>query len=265
MRAAASPGAVHSVYEPSLCFIAQGAKTATLAGESYRYDPFSYLVTSSRLPIIGHVTETSPEKPYFALHLALRLEDILEMDAGATGSDAEAAAPARAIFVNRSDPSLLDALLRLLRLLDTPEHIPALAPLITREIVYRVLQSENGRRIRQFAVVGSHAHSIAEVVRVLQRDFAKPLRVESLAREANLSVSALHKHFKAVTGMSPLQYQKSIRLHEARRMLFAGHTEAAEAAFQVGYESPSQFSREYARLFGRPPISDAKRREARYR
>jgi len=260
MRASVLPGAIPAVYEPTLCFVAQGAKTAALADETYRYDPFSYLVTSARLPIVGHITQASPERPYLGLHLRFQMEDIIEMGTEPTPAGPEDADSFRGIFVNRSDPSLLDALLRLLRLLDTPKDIPALAPLVMREIVYRVLQSEHGARIRQFAVVGSHAHSIVKVIRLLNRDFAKPLRVEELAKEANLSVSALHKHFKNVTGMSPLQYQKSIRLQEARRILFAGDADAADAAFQVGYESPSQFSREYARLFGLPPKSDVKQR-----
>lgn len=262
MRASTLPGAIHSVYEPSLCVIAQGAKTATLADETYRYDPFSYLVTSARLPIIGNITQASPELPYMALHLRLPMSDILDMTVGQNTSRnaAETAATDRGIFVNQSEPSLLDALLRLLRLLDTPADIPMLAPLITREIIYRVLQSKNGQRIRQFAIIGSHAHSIAEAIRLISRDFAKPLRVESLAKEVNLSVSALHKHFKNVTGMSPLQYQKFIRLQEARSILFSGNAEAADAAYRVGYESPSQFSREYARMFGLPPKSDVKQR-----
>lgn len=261
MRAAALPGAIHAVYEPSLCFIAQGAKTATLARETFRYDPFSYLVTSARLPIVGQVTQASPERPYLALHLGIPLPDLVEMS-GYLAPRPEAGTPAteRGIFVNRSEPALLDALLRLLELLDSPDDIPVLAPLIKREIVYRVLQSENGYRIRQFAVVGSHAHAIAEAIRLLQRDYAQPLRVDSLARHVNMSVPALHKHFKNVTGMSPLQYQKTIRLQEARSLLLSENAEAADAAYRVGYESPSQFSREYARMFGLPPKSDAKQR-----
>lgn len=261
MRAAALPGVIHSVYEPSLCFIAQGAKSATLAKETYRYDPFTYLVTSARLPIVGQVTQASPERPYLALHLGFHVQDVIEMSGPhARPVPSVASDSGRGIFVNRSEPALLDALLRLLRLLDTPADIPMLAPLITREIVYRVLQSENGHRIRQFAVIGSHAHAIAEVIRLLHRDYAKPLRVDALASLVNLSVPALHKHFKNVTGMSPLQYQKSIRLQEARSLLLSGNVEAADAGFQVGYESPSQFSREYARMFGLPPKSDAKQR-----
>lgn len=155
--------------------------------------------------------------------------------------------------------TLLDAVLRLLKLVETPRDIPVLAPYAMREIIYRVLQNENSASLMQFAVVGSHAQRIAGVVEKLNRDFAQPLRVDELAAEARMSASSLYDYFKEVTGMSPIQFQKQIRLQEARRLLLSGTIDAAEAAFQVGYESPSHFSREYARMFGMPPIRDVRR------
>ncbi len=165
----------------------------------------------------------------------------------------------RGLLVNKTNSLLLDAVLRLVRLLDTPQDIPVLSPLIIREILYRILQDEQGDLISQFAIIGSHAQGIAKAIRLISQDFSKPLRIEELAKEVNMSSSALHNQFKKVTAMSPLQYQKLIRLQEARRLLLSETSEAATVGFQVGYESPSQFSREYARMFGLPPISDVKR------
>jgi AraC-like DNA-binding protein len=148
---------------------------------------------------------------------------------------------------------------RLVRLLDTPEHIPVLAPLITQEILYRILQAEQGQALKQFALVGSHAERIAEVVQLIDRDFNEPLHIATLSAAVNMSPSSLHHHFKEITAMSPLQYQKQVRLQAARRLLLSETIDAADAGFQVGYESPSQFNREYARMFGMPPLRDRKR------
>ncbi|MNC39818.1 Exoenzyme S synthesis regulatory protein ExsA [compost metagenome] len=155
--------------------------------------------------------------------------------------------------------SLHDAVLRLVHLLDSPRDIPVLAPYAIREIIYRILQDEQGDTLKQFAVIGSHAQRIARVIERLNRDFALPLRVDELAEEAGMSTSSLYHYFKAVTAMSPNQYQKQLRLQEARRLLLSATMEAAEAAFQVGYESPSYFNREYTRMFGSPPIRDIRR------
>jgi transcriptional regulator GlxA family with amidase domain len=165
----------------------------------------------------------------------------------------------RGLFVSKMNSSLLDAVLRLVRLLDTPGDIPVLAPLVIREILYRILQDEQGDSVKQIAMIGSHTHRIAKVIQLIKQDFAKPLRIEELALTANMSSSSLHHHFKQVTRLSPLQYQKQLRLQEARRLMLSEVADAANAGFQVGYESPSQFSREYSRMFGLPPISDIKR------
>lgn len=246
----------HTVNLPSLYVVAQGSKTATLAGEDYKYDPSTYMVSSVHLPVIGQITEASPELPYLSLQLLISPDVIL--DVIHRSSSQWKGKTGRGILVSQSDPPLLDGLLRLVRLLDTPEDIEVLAPLIIREILYRVLKDEQGALIRQFAVAGSYAHSVSKVIHLINRDYAKLLAIEELAKEANMSPSSLHKHFKKVTALSPLQYQKAIRLQTARRMLLSEGLEAADAGFLVGYESPSQFSREYSRMFGRPPMSDVK-------
>ncbi|MUG65787.1 MULTISPECIES: AraC family transcriptional regulator [Paenibacillus] len=249
---------LESVYKPSICVVAQGAKTASLASEIYRYDPAHYLITSVELPIVGHIIEASPEVPYLSLKLGVDLDVIVDIvkEMQRPESDSQAA---RGITVNETSSALLEALVRLLQLLDTPEDIPVLAPLMTREIVYRVLQNGQGALLSQFAMIGSHAHNIAQAVQVLNREYDQPLSVEQLAKSVNMSVSAFHKHFKRVTAMSPLQYQKTVRLQEARRLMLIEGLQAADAAYSVGYESPSQFSREYARMYGQPPMSDMQR------
>lgn len=246
----------HSINVPSLCIIVQGSKTATVGGDSYTYDPASYLVTPVHLPIIGKITEASPQAPYLSLQLNFTPDLILDIVKG--NQPQWNGKTGRGIIVSQSTPSLLDAVLRLVKLVETPEDIPVLAPLIIREVLYRVLQGEQGASITQFAFTGSHAYRISEAIQWINHDYAKPLLIEELAKEVNLSPSALHKHFKKVTAMSPLQYQKAIRLQVARRLLLTEFLDAADAGFRVGYESPSQFSREYARMFGRPPISDVK-------
>ncbi|KWX72736.1 AraC family transcriptional regulator [Paenibacillus jilunlii] len=246
----------HSINVPSLCIIVQGSKTATVGTESYTYDPASYLVTPVHLPVIGKITEASPQVPYLSLQLNFTPEIILDIVKG--NPPQWDGTTGRGIIVSKSTPPLLDAVLRLVKLEDTPGDIPILAPLITREVLYRVLQGEQGASITQFAFIGSHAYRISEAIQLINRDYAKPLLIEELAKEVNLSPSALHKHFKKVTAMSPLQYQKAIRLQVARRLLLTEFLDAADAGYRVGYESPSQFSREYARMFGLPPISDVK-------
>lgn len=250
---------LHTIYEPSLLVIAQGSKIVTLADENYQYDSTSYLVASVHLPITGQIIQASPEEPYLCVQINFNTEQILdiikELDDVWNGKKDSG----RGIVVNKINSDLLDAVLRLVRLLHTPKDIPVLSPLIIREILYRILQDSQGNLIKQFAMIGSHAHCIAKVIQFINSNFSKPLRIEDLAKKVNMSTSSLHNQFKKVTAMSPLQYQKLIRLQEARRLLFTESSEAANIGFQVGYESPSQFSREYARMFGLPPISDINR------
>jgi AraC-like DNA-binding protein len=230
-----------------------------LGPESYRYDPNSYLVASVHLPITGQIVEAAPEAPYLSLQLQFDMDQILEvMEASVTAGSSKPRS-GRGLYINQMGDTLNDAVLRLVRLLDTPDDIPVLAPYAIREIVYRVLQDEQGAALKEFALIGSHAQRIAKVIKRMNRDFTLSLRIEELAGEAGMSPSSLHHYFKEVTAMSPIQYQKQLRLQEARRLLLAESMDAAEAAFQVGYESPSHFSREYARMYGHPPLQDIRR------
>ncbi|PZE19548.1 AraC family transcriptional regulator [Paenibacillus xerothermodurans] len=251
---------IYSVYDPALCIVAQGSKLVMLGPECYHYNPASYLVASVNLPITGQINQAAPQHPYLSLQLNFSTDQIVDIIKAFPSEWGDKEGWGRGLFVSQTSAALLDAVLRLVRLLDTERDIPVLGPLVIREILYRILQDEQGgASIRQFAVAGSHAERIAKVINFINRDFAKPLRIDELAAVASMSQSSLHFHFKEVTAMSPLQYQKQVRLQEARRLLLSDIPEAANAGFQVGYESPSQFSREYARMFGLPPLSDIKR------
>lgn len=247
----------HSINRPSLYVIVQGSKTAALAGESFLLDPGMYMVTSVHLPVIGKIIEATKERPYLSLALTLNPDVIVDINKKYNPSPKERGETSgRSILVNSSTPPLLDAMLRLVQLLETPEDIDMLSPLFIREIFYRVLQGEQGALIRQFSVLGSYAQGISSAIHLINRDYSEPLIIEELAAHVRMSPTTFHKQFKRVTAMSPLQYQKTIRLQTARRLLLTEGLDAATAGFRVGYESPSQFSREYARLFGRPPMSD---------
>ena len=250
---------IHVLHKPALCVIAQGSKQVMLADEVYRYDPARYLVISVDLPIVGQVIEASPKRPYLCFRLDLDPGEIgaLLIEAGLPAPRGED--PDRGLFLSRTSLPLIDAVLRLVRLLETPQDIPILAPLVVREILYRLLRSEQGGRLQRVAVADSQAQRVAKAIGWLKRNYAQTLRIEALARDVHMSPSALHHRFKAVTAMSPLQYQKQLRLQEARRLMLGELTDAATAAYRVGYESPSQFSREYSRLFGAPPSRDVAR------
>jgi AraC-like DNA-binding protein len=250
---------IHAVHKPALCVIAQGSKRVMLAEEVYRYDPARYLVISVDLPVVGQVLEASRARPYLCFRLDLDPGEIgaLLVEAGLPAPRGEHAD--RGLFLGRTSLPLIDAVLRLVRLLEAPRDIPILAPMVIREILYRLLQSEQGGRLQRVAVVDSQAQRVAKAIGWLKRNYAQTLRIEALARDVHMSPSALHHRFKAVTAMSPLQYQKQLRLQEARRMMLGELTDAATAAYRVGYESPSQFSREYSRLFGAPPSRDVAR------
>jgi AraC-like DNA-binding protein len=240
------------VYVPCLCVIAQGAKEVVVGGQAYRYDPAQSLLVSVDLPAATRVVEASPGQPCLAVRLGLDSAGVGELLAdGVTAPPL--GPPARGLGVTPVEPPLLGAVTRLVALLDAPHDIGVLSPLVLREITYRVLTGPQGARLRQIAAAGAPAHRIARAIGWLKDHFAEPARVEALARRVGLSPSAFHLHFKAVTGLSPLQYQKRLRLQEARRLMLGEGLDAAEAAFRVGYESPSQFGREYRRLFGAPP------------
>ncbi|MEK3880139.1 AraC family transcriptional regulator [Paenibacillus sp. FSL M7-0420] len=256
MHATDAAEPLESVYKPSICVVAQGAKAATLSGESYHYDPSTYLVTSVELPINGRITGASPEHPFLGIKLSFDPGTILEIVKEMDDSSLIPGETSLGITVAQTSRHLLEAIVRLIQLLDAPQDIPVLSPLVIREILYRVLQSDQGSHLHQFAIIGSHAHRIAQAIQVITKQYDQSLVVEQLAESVNMSTSAFHKHFKRVTAMSPLQYQKVIRLQEARRLMLTESLQASDAAFRVGYESPSQFSREYARQYGRPPVSD---------
>jgi AraC-like DNA-binding protein len=254
-RFSAPSDLVALVYEPSLCLVAQGAKEVRLADEPYRLDPAQSLLVSVDLPVAARVVEASPGRPYLAVRLSLDPAVVGELLADGMAAP-PLGPPARGLAVTPVEPPLLDAVTRLVALLDSPRDIVSLAPLVLREITYRVLTGPQGSRLRQIAAAGAPAQRIARAIRWLKDHFADPLRIESLAKHVRMSPSAFHLHFKGMTAMSPLQYQKRLRLQEARRLMLGEGLDAAEAAFRVGYESPSQFSREYRRMFGAPPRQD---------
>jgi AraC-like DNA-binding protein len=243
------------VYEPALCVVVQGAKEVVFAGETYRYDPAHSLLAAVDTPASCRVVEASPGRPCLMARVTLDTAVVGELLAECVDAPPPGP-PVRGLGVSPAEPLLLDAVGRLVALLDSPRDVGPLAPLVLREITYRVLTGPHGPRLRQIAATGAPAQRIARAIRWLRDHFADPLRVESLAKTVRMSPSAFHLHFKGVTGLSPLQYQKQLRLQEARRLMLGEGLDAAEAAFRVGYESPSQFSREYRRLFGAPPRQD---------
>jgi len=244
------------IVEPSIALVVQGAKRMVLGKDSHHYDPYRFLITSVDLPATMQVLEASQERPYLGVVLRLDLRVLGELMLQAPPPSPREVVAGPGMRLGNMTPALMDAFLRLVTLLDEPESMAALAPLIEREICWRVLMSEQGARLRQIVSVGTQGHRIARVVEWLKVNFAQPLRVEQLAEIAQMSPSTFHHHFRDLTAMSPLQYQKSLRLMEARRLMLGENINAASAAFHVGYESPSQFSREYARHFGAPPKQD---------
>jgi AraC-like DNA-binding protein len=256
---ASDPGAqVCAMYEPGLALVAQGAKQVFLAGESYRYDQANYLVTSIDLPVSSQVIGATPEQPYLCAMLRFDTRRIGELLAE-TDMPEPTTSAGRGLSVSPLSSELLDTVLRLVRLLDTPQDLPILAPLVERELLYRLLLGEQGPRLRHIATNGSRGHQISRAIGWLKNHYHQPLRIEELAGTVSMSASSLHHHFRAITAMSPLQYQKQLRLQEARRLLLTERCDVASAAHRVGYESPSQFSREYSRQFGAPPLRDAER------
>jgi AraC-like DNA-binding protein len=245
-----------SVYQPSICVIVQGAKQVLLEEEIYRYAPPQFLAVSVDLPLLGQVTEASAENPYLCLQIGIDPHLIGELIAQLGEAKWPRGETQRGLFVGLLDEPTEAAVLRLARLLETPDDIPMLAPLMSRELHYRLLRGAHGQAIAQMAIAGSSTQKIGQVIRRIKTHLASPVRVEELAAMANMSPSSFHQHFKAVTAMSPVQYQKRLRLTEARHILLSERLDAAATAYRVGYQSVSQFSREYARLFGAPPLRD---------
>lgn len=246
------------LHEPSICLIAQGAKRVLLGEEIYEFDAHHFLLTSVNLPVMAQITEASPEAPYLSLMLKLDQRELAQLMVDKNLPSPRTQQASRAMAVSGVSAPLLGAFRRLIDLLEQPEDIPILAPLIQREIFYRLLTGEQGARLRQIAAAGSHSQQIARAINWLKGNYQKPLRVDDLAAQTGMSTSNFHHHFRSLTAMSPLQFQKRLRLSEARRLMLMENLDAATASFQVGYESPSQFSREYSRLFGAPPLRDIK-------
>jgi AraC-like DNA-binding protein len=239
--------------------IAQGAKEIFLGERIHRYDPGRYLLATVEVPVTGRVVEATKSRPYLALRMALdpALIGSIMVEAGIPAPAGHG--EAKAIVVSDFEPGLLDATLRLARLLETPTEARVLMPLVKREIVYRLLSGEQGARLRHLPMHGGHSHRIAEAVDRLRKEFDRPLRIDHLAREFGMSSSGFHHHFKAVTDMSPLQYQKQIRLQEARRLMLGESLDASSAGYKVGYDDASHFSRDYKKHFGQSPMRDVER------
>ena len=249
----------HVLIEPSLCIVAQGTKRVMLGDGVYHYDASHYLLVSVDLPCVSAVVEASPDVPYLGLRIMLDPAGIGALLMETRLPETSSRASERGLAVSEIGGSLLNAVLRLVRLLETPEDIPALAPLVMREINYRLLCGEQSGQLRQIAAGNNQVQRIATAINWLKRHYDQPLHIEELAREAGMSPSSLHHHFKSVTALSPLQYQKQLRLQEARKLMLADALDAATAGFRVGYESATQFNREYSRLFGAPPLRDITR------
>lgn len=256
IRSSNRSGPVCGMYEPGVALIVQGRKEVLLGSDRIVYGPHDVLMSALNLPAIAQVLDASPEHPYLALMLRLDPHEIARLMVEGHVPPPRPQAHARAMGTSGLTWPLLNAFERLVGLLDEPDSVAALAPLIQREIVYRLLMSDHGDRLRQIGTAGTQSHQIGRAIDWLQTHFTEPLRIDDLAGHARMSVSTFHHHFRALTAMSPLQYQKWLRLNEARRLMLAERLDASTAAFRVGYESASQFSREYSRQFGAPPMRD---------
>jgi AraC-like DNA-binding protein len=255
-RRTAPTAPASATYEPSLAVVAQGRKRATLAGTTFIFGTSRYLLTSLDLPVICNVIEASEAVPYLCFVLKLEMPVVRELLSRDEIQAPEAGSDSPAMATGETTAVLLDACCRLMDLLNTPQDIPFLSGLIQREIIYRILRGPEGARLRAIATLGDQSQRTAKAIAWVKANFAKQLRVEELAKIAAMGVSTLHHHFRALTAMSPLQYQKQLRLHAARERMLIDGLDAASAAFEVGYESASQFNREYSRFFGQPPMRD---------
>lgn len=260
IRADRPSAPVPAVYEASLCIIAQGSKRVSLADRSVVYDASRYLLVSVDLPLVGLVLEASPAAPYLCCKIDFDPTALADLLVTVGRASSEKDLPVLAVYP--SDPDLIDAACRLVKLLDRPETIDVLAPLVEREILYRLLTGPHGATLRQMGTVDSHLNQVSRAIATIRNGFQAQLRIDEIAAASGMSASSLHAHFKAITRMTPLEYQKQLRLQEARRLMLADGANAGTAGFAVGYDSPSQFSREYRRLFGAPPRQDIERLQA---
>jgi AraC-like DNA-binding protein len=258
-RSAATP-CISAAYEPSLVVFVQGEKRINVGKTIHVCDGSNFLLTSVDLPVVSQVTSATADKPILGLLLKLEMPVVREILSQHEFHFRDDAVDARGMAVGVTSADLLDACIRLVDLLDTPQDVPFLGNLIQREIIFRLLRSPQGKHLRAIATLGEQSHRTAKAVEWLRTNYAKPLRIEDLATMARMGVSTLHHQFRSLTAMSPLQYQKQLRLHVARERMLNEGLDAASAAFEVGYESASQFNREYSRFFGQPPMRDVKAR-----
>lgn len=247
---------ISGMYEPSICMAVQGAKRVILGEDTYMYDAHHYLITSVHLPTIVQIIDASPEKPYLGLRLKLDLREVSQLMVDSNLPQPRPQKSSRGMATGEMTLPLIRAFQRLIDLLGETQDVPILAPNIQREIMYRLLVGEQGERLRQIATAGSQSQQISKAIGWLKSNYSLAISMDDLAAQANMSTSTFHHHFRSLTALSPLQYQKQLRLQEARRLMLAERMDAANAAFQVGYESPSQFNREYNRQFGAPPLRD---------
>ncbi|WP_299737472.1 AraC family transcriptional regulator [uncultured Roseobacter sp.] len=246
---------LHAVHEPALCIVVQGAKRVMIADHIYDYDAAKYLVVSFDLPIIGQITQATPAAPYLCIRFGI--DPAVLSDLAATIPwEPKPLAKGPGVFLGETTSSIVDAATRLVALVESPDDIPALAKLYERELLYRVIRAPGGQAVLRSVYGPGQGRQIARAIALIKKNYREPFELARLAEEAHLQPSALHHHFKSVTLMSPLQYHKRLRLQEARRLMLFEARSAAQAAFSVGYESPSQFSREYRRQFGQPPMKD---------
>jgi AraC-like DNA-binding protein len=259
-RRSTTTACASAAYEPSLVVFVQGQKRINVGKTTYLCDGSNFLLTSVDLPVVSQVTAASQKEPLLGLVLKLEMPAVREILSQQEFHLRGEPSDARGMAVGVTSLELLDACTRLVDLLDAPQDIPFLASLIQREIIYRLLRSPQGKHLRAIATLGEQSHRTAKAVEWLRTNYSKPLRVQELAGMARMGVSTLHHQFRSLTAMSPLQYQKQLRLHVARERMLNEGLDAASAAFEVGYESASQFNREYSRFFGQPPMRDVKAR-----
>ena len=258
-RRSAPTEPLHCIYSLGLGVIAQGEKQVMLGDEVVNYGPGQSMLTTIDLPVVSHVTKASPQKPFLGLLVTLDARHILQLASEMELRRLPRERAFKPVTIERLDDALTDTLLRLVKLLDEPALVPQLAPLIQHEIAVRLLRSAYGPQLQQLVAAGSPSQQIAKTVAWLKQNFTKPLATDELAARTHMSPSTFRQHFRAITGMSPLQFQKQLRLQEARQLMLNQSVDAGNAAGLVGYESASQFSREYRRLFGAPPQRDIKR------
>jgi AraC-like DNA-binding protein len=256
LRASHQTFPTHLIYRPELCVVVQGAKSVMLGDEVIDYHAMQALVVSLALPGVGKITEASVERPLLVIGLELDVPLLLDVMQQINGAPRAAAGAGLGVYVHDIGAPLADCLLRLVRMLDTPEELPLLLPLLQREIYYRLLTGPNGDKLALLCLPDSHARRVTEALCLLRAQYAAPVPIGKLAAAAGMSASSFHHHFKALTSMTPLRYQKHLRLLEAKRLMLTEGVSVMRAAFQVGYESASQFSREYVRMFGQSPRRD---------